>query len=61
MTLEEAKTLINDNLYFGTMMVKLDRADGMVSGAIHTSSDLLRPALKIVTAPGVDLLSSFSL
>lgn len=41
-------------------MVKLDDADGMVSGAIHTTGDLLRPGLQIIkTAPGVSVVSSF--
>ena len=41
-------------------MVKLDDADGMVSGAVHTTGDLLRPGLQIIkTAPGVSVLSSF--
>ena len=41
-------------------MVKLDDADGMVSGAVHTTGDLLRPGLQIIkTAPGVSCVSSF--
>lgn len=60
LTLEDANKLVLDNVYFGTMMVKLDEADGMVSGAIHTTGDLLRPALQIIkTAPNVSLVSSF--
>lgn len=58
-TLEKAKEMVKDPLYFATMMVKLDDADGMVSGAIHTTGDLLRPGLQIVkTAPGVSVVSS---
>jgi phosphate acetyltransferase len=60
MTLEEASKLILDNVYFGTMLVKTGEADGMVSGAIHTSSELLRPALQIIkTSPTASLVSSF--
>lgn len=60
MTLEKADKIVRDPLYFGTMMVKMDDADGMVSGAIHTTGDLLRPGLQIIkTAPGVSVVSSF--
>ena len=60
MTLEKAALIVRDPLYYGTMMVKLDDADGMVSGAIHTTGDLLRPGLQIIkTAPGVSVVSSF--
>lgn len=60
MTIEKADKIVRDPLYFGTMMVKLDDADGMVSGAVHTTGDLLRPGLQIIkTAPGVSVVSSF--
>lgn len=60
MTKEKAEIIVKDPLYFGTMMVKLDDAEGMVSGAIHTTGDLLRPGLQIIkTAPGVSVVSSF--
>ncbi|MEG1286555.1 MAG: phosphate acetyltransferase [Clostridium sp.] len=60
MTMEKADRIVRDPLYFGTMMVKLDDADGMVSGAIHTTGDLLRPGLQIIkTTPGVSVVSSF--
>jgi phosphate acetyltransferase len=60
MTLEKARNVVKDPLYYGTMMVKLGEADGMVSGAIHTTGDLLRPGLQIIkTAPGVSVVSSF--
>ncbi len=60
MTLEKAAKIVRDPLYFGTMMVKLGYVDGMVSGAVHTTGDLLRPGLQIVkTAPGVSVVSSF--
>lgn len=61
-TIEAAKETMKDPMYFGTMMVKLDDADGMVSGAVHTTGDLLRPGLQIVkTAPGINVVSSFFL
>lgn len=60
MTMEKAERIVRDPLYFGTMMVKLDDADGMVSGAVHTTGDLLRPGLQIIkTTPGVSVVSSF--
>ncbi len=60
MTLEKAEKIVRDPLYYGTMMVKLGYVDGMVSGAVHTTGDLLRPGLQIVkTAPGVSVVSSF--
>lgn len=59
-TIEKAKAIVNDSLYFGTMMVKCCDADGMVSGAIHTTGDLLRPGLQIIkTSRGVSVVSSF--
>lgn len=60
MTPEKADKIVRDPLYFGTMMVKMNDADGMVSGAIHTTGDLLRPGLQIIkTAPNVSVVSSF--
>ena len=60
MTMSKAEKIVRDPLYFGTMMVKLGYADGMVSGAVHTTGDLLRPGLQIIkTAPGVSVVSSF--
>ncbi len=62
MTIERAKELLLDSVYFGMMMVKMEEADGLVSGAIHSSSDTLRPALQILkTAPGTKLVSAFFL
>ena len=54
MTFDQAKEIIlGDRLTFGIMMVKSGDADGLVSGACHTSADMLRPALQIIkTAPG---------
>ena len=61
MTLEEAENIISNNeIYFGTMMVKQGDADGLVSGAAHSTADTLRPALQILkTAPGTKLVSAF--
>ena len=61
MTLEQATELLKtNNTYFATMMVKEGDADGYVSGAAHSTSDTLRPALQILkTAPGAKLVSSF--
>lgn len=59
LTLEKAEKIVKDSLYFGTMMVQKNHADGMVSGAVHTTGDLLRPGLQIVkTAPGTSVVSS---
>ena len=54
MTFDQAKEiLLSDRLTFGILMVKAGDADGLVSGACHTSADMLRPALQIIkTAPG---------
>jgi phosphate acetyltransferase len=60
MTPEKALETMQDSLYFGTMMVKMGEADGLVSGAIHTTGDLLRPGMQIIkTAPGIKVVSSF--
>jgi len=60
MTPEKARELLKDETYWGVMMVKMGDADGMVSGAIHSTADTLRPALQILkTAPGTKLVSSF--
>ena len=63
MTLEEAKRLLlEDYMYFACMLVKTGRADGAVSGACHSTSNTLRPALQIIkTKPGVLLVSAFFL
>ena len=51
---------MSDYVYFAVMMAKLGEVDGVVSGAIHSSSDTLRPAVQIVkTAPGAALASAF--
>ncbi len=60
MTPEQAYEQVADNTYYGTMMVKLGDADGLVSGACHSTANTLRPALQILkTAPGTKLVSSF--
>ena len=62
MTQEKAKELTKDPVYYGMLMLKDEEshADGLVSGAIHSTSDTLRPALQILrTAPGTKLVSAF--
>ncbi len=62
MTMEQAENFVNDPVYFGTLMLKdkNSEADGLVSGAAHSTSDTLRPALQILkTAPGTKLVSAF--
>ncbi|MDR0930122.1 MAG: phosphate acetyltransferase [Oscillospiraceae bacterium] len=60
MTMEQATELVTGNtLYFGTMMVKLGEADGLVAGAINSTANTIRPALQIIkTAPGISGVSS---
>ena len=56
---EMAMDTVADVSYFGTLMVNAGLADGMVSGAVHTTGDTIRPALEIIrTPPGVSLVSS---
>ena len=60
LTEEEAKKLLLNPVYYGMMMLKLNKADGLVSGAAHSTSDTLRPALQILkTAPNTKLVSAF--
>ncbi len=63
MTLEEAKELLyNDYMYYACMLVKDNKADGVVSGACHSTSNTLRPALQIIkTASDAKLVSAFFL
>ena len=57
-TPEQAQAIAKDPLYLGCLLVKAGDADGMVSGAIHATSDVLRPAVQILkTAPGVNSVS----
>lgn len=59
-TLESAAEIMKDYVYFAVMMAKMGEVDGVVSGAVHSSSDTLRPAVQIVkTAPGSALASAF--
>ena len=60
MALEEAKKIIQEPIYYGMMMLKNNEADGLVSGAAHSTANTLRPALQILkTAPGTKLVSAF--
>ena len=57
-TIEQARQKMTDPSYFGTMMVHLGLADGMVSGATHTTANTIRPALEFIkTKPGVKVVS----
>ncbi|GET73948.1 TPA: phosphate acetyltransferase [Streptococcus pyogenes] len=57
-TLEDADKMLRDVNYFGVMLVKMGLADGMVSGAIHSTADTVRPALQIIkTKPGISRTS----
>jgi len=59
MTVAQAADTVTDVSYFGTMMVHLGLADGMVSGAAHTTAHTIRPAFEIIkTKPGVSVVSS---
>jgi phosphate acetyltransferase len=58
LTREEASRLIEDPLYLGVMMIKNGDADGEVSGAVHATGDVLRPAFHYIkTAPGIPVVS----
>ena len=58
-SLEDARAVVRDVSYFGTLMVELGIADGMVSGSVHTTAHTIRPALEVVkTVPGVSVVSS---
>lgn len=63
LTYEDAKKmLLEDYMYYACMLVKVGKADGCVSGACHSTSNTLRPALQIIkTKPGVELVSAFFL
>ena len=57
-TEEQAREVLKGGNYFGTMLVYMDMADGLISGAVHSTSDTVRPALQIVkTRPGTSLTS----
>jgi len=58
-TLEDARDIVTDVSYFGTMMVHLGLADGMVSGAVHTTAHTITPSFQVIkTKPGVSVVSS---
>ena len=63
MTLDKARELLlTDYMYYACMLVKIGYADGVVSGACHSSANTLRPSLQIIkTKPGTSLVSSFFL
>ena len=59
MTIEEARKIMKDTVFYGTMMVHKSEADGLVSGALHSTGDTIRPALQFIkTKPGISLVSS---
>lgn len=59
MTDEECRTALKKSNYFGTMLVKMGKADGLLGGATYSTADTIRPALQIVkTKPGAHLVSS---
>lgn len=59
MTIENARELVKDSVWYGTLMVKSKDADGMVAGALKSTADIFRPAFQIVkTAPGIGVVSS---
>ncbi|WP_102141217.1 phosphate acetyltransferase [Mycobacterium hubeiense] len=61
-TVEQAREIIHDVSYFGTMLVHNDMVDGMVSGARHTTAHTVRPSFEIIkTVPGVSTVSSIFL
>ena len=62
MTMESALELMKDSVFYGMMMLRNNEADGLVSGAAHSTADTLRPALQILkTAPATKLVSAFFL
>lgn len=59
LTASQAADQLEDNVVLGTMMLALDEVDGLVSGAVHTTANTIRPALQLIrTAPGVTTVSS---
>ena len=59
MTEEEAAKKALDPMYYGILMVKSGDADGLVSGAVHSTADMLRPALQVIKSkPGIKTVSS---
>lgn len=59
LTHDDAREQLKDTVVLGTMMLALDEVDGLVSGAVHTTANTIRPALQLIkTAPGYSLVSS---
>lgn len=59
LTPEQARAGLDDSVVLGTMMLALDEVDGLVSGAVHTTANTVRPALRLIrTAPGTSIVSS---
>ncbi|HSK13988.1 MAG TPA: phosphate acetyltransferase, partial [Phnomibacter sp.] len=59
MTPPQAEQHLEDNVVLGTMMIVLNEVDGLVSGAVHTTANTIRPALQLIkTAPGASIVSS---
>ena len=59
MTEVVAREQLQDNVVLGTMMLEQDKVDGLVSGAVHTTANTIRPPLQLIkTAPGSSLVSS---
>ncbi len=59
LTPEDAAELLNDNVWLGTVMLALGEVDGLVSGAVHSTANTIRPALQIIkTKPGAKVVSS---
>lgn len=59
MTIEKAREQLQDNVVLGTMMLKLNEVDGLVSGAVHTTANTIRPAFQIIkTTPDIKIISS---
>src|SRR5690625_5539060 len=62
MTVEKAQAQLNDPLVFANMLVHCNKAQGVLSGAVYSTADVVRTALQVIgTAPGHDLVSSFFL
>jgi phosphate acetyltransferase len=59
LTIDEARAQLQDNVVLGTMMVQMGEVDGLVSGAVHTTANTIRPALQIIkTKPDSSIVSS---
>lgn len=59
LTPDQARELLKDNVFLATMMLERDEVHGLVSGAVHTTANTIRPALQVIkTAPGASLVSA---